>query len=119
MVALIAWAILTIGLLELKKRCGPYARTGLPIFIGGEWGLILLPFCVGLPSAVVYAGSDSNLRERVISSAIGYLIAMLVVIATLLSFALNHVFKRLEYEKRARYCVTELKRELREKAVRS
>ena len=42
-----------------------------------------------------------------------------MVIATLLSLALNHVFKRLEYEKRARHCVNELKRELREKAVRS
>lgn len=119
MVAVIAWALLTIALIEIKKRCGPYGKTGIPFFVAGEWTLILLPFCVGLPSAVVYAGSDSDLRERVISSAIGYMIAMLVVIATLLSFVLNHVFKRLEYEKRARYCVNELKRELREKAVRS
>lgn len=66
MIALIAWALLTIALLELKKRCGPYSKSGIPIFIGGEWFLILLPFCVGLPSAIVYAGSDSDLKARVI-----------------------------------------------------
>ena len=119
MVAFIAWALMTIAVLELKKRCGPYAKTGIPFFIGGEWILILIPFCVGLPAAVVYADSDTGLKENVISIAIGYMIGMLVMIATLLSFVLNHVFKRLEYEKRARYCVIELKRELREKAVRS
>ncbi len=114
-----AWGVLSIGLLEVKKRCGPYAKTGVPAFVAAEWILVLLPFCVGLPSAVVFASDDSTVKERVISSAIGYMIFMLVLIATLLSFVLNHVFKRLEYEKRARHCVNELKRELREKAVRS
>ena len=119
MAAIMAWAVLSMGLLEIKKRCGPYARSGLGALIAGEWLLVLLPFCVGLPSAVVAASGDSDQFERVISSAIGYMIGMLVALATLLSLVLNHVFRRLEYEKRARHCVGELRHELREKAVRA
>ena len=104
-----------MGALAVKRKLGPFAKNGLPLCLGALWAFVLLPFCAALPFAVLMAGLNNGGTVAMVTVQI--LVALLVLGTSILSVLLNHVFRRIELEHKAKLAVLRLRHSLRARAV--
>ncbi len=112
-------SIVFVFLLEVRKHLGVYSRNCLPLCTSCIWLFLVLPLGVGAPAAIVYLG-DSTENFRYLSGIIiSFISVVLMVGVSIGSIVLSYIFKQMELEQRAMYCVKYMKAQLTRIAVRS
>ena len=112
-------AVFFIFMLEIKKKIGIYGHNCFPITLALLWLFIFYPFLVLLPAAVVMYGDDRDTFQQILGTAMAILSILVMTGVSLGAILLNEVFKRIEYEKKAKWCVNYiLAKVLKPKAVK-
>ena len=111
--------VLLLFLLEVKKRIKVFALSSIPILSLWFWIFVYVPFFVILPGALIIWGDTNSGLVNIISTGTAFLWFLTMGAVTVFSIVLNEVFKRIEYEKRAKFCTTYMKAELDDIYVKS
>lgn len=112
-------SLLFVFFLEVRKRIGVYSRNCLPLCTTCLWISIILPLGVGAPVAVVYLGNTSDDFRYLSGVIISFASVLLMIGVSIGSIVLSYVFKQMELESRATYCVKYMKAQLSKIAVRA
>ena len=111
--------VLLLFLLEVKKRIKVFALASIPILSLCFWVFVNIPFFVILPGALIIWGNTDAGLVKIISTGTAFLWFLTMGAVTVFSIVLNEVFKRIEYEKRAKFWTTYMKAELDDIHVKS
>ena len=103
--------LLGVGVLEAKARLGSFSGVGTSLLMSCCWCFVFIPFGVMLPAALAVFTEKEDLAD-VISTFIGFTSLLLMVGVSCFSLVLNFILKKLDQEKKARFCVEELRKAL-------
>jgi hypothetical protein len=109
--------LITICMLELKSALRQFGRAVMSSLLSCCWLFVLIPILALIP-VTLSAADDSNM-STVASWSIGFACVLIMGSVSTVSIALNILFRRMEYEKLAKYCITRVQRRLRNVAVRT
>lgn len=109
--------LITIMLLELKSVLRQFGRIVMSFLLSCCWLFIWIPTLALIP--VTLAVLDESERSSLTSWSIGFACVLIMGSVSATSIAINILFRRMEYEKLAKYCVLRVQRRLRQIAVRS
>lgn len=110
--------ITAVLFLELKSYLKQYGKIVINYGLGCCWCFIILPLVCLIPVTILYADDTQDLNT-ISSWSIGFVLFLMMIGVSSISIALNIVFKRMEYEKMAKYCCVKMRGILRKSAVRS
>eukprot|EP01022_Parablepharisma_sp_SALTPOND_P011331 TRINITY_DN1471_c0_g1_i4.p1 TRINITY_DN1471_c0_g1~~TRINITY_DN1471_c0_g1_i4.p1 ORF type:complete len:765 (+),score=64.16 TRINITY_DN1471_c0_g1_i4:10883-13177(+) len=105
-------------LLELRRKIGVYSKNCLPLCTSCIWLFVLLPLLVGAPVAIIYLGTSAENYQKLSGYIITFLCIVLMIGVTVCAIVVNYVFKQMEVERKAKYCVRYLRLTLSKIAVR-
>lgn len=105
------------GLIELKKRSGPYHKFFVPAFIGLCWLFVVLPFFVAIPLITIVFATDDSTFELLVKGSLTGSAFLLMIGVTALAIVINVFFQKLEEEKLIKFVVRYLQKTLKENAV--
>lgn len=108
-----------VFMLELRKKLGVYAKNFIPLCTIFLWLFIVTPLLVGTPIVIVYLDDSVNSYKYISGSVLGFVSVMLMVGISIGAIVINYVFRQIEAENRANFCIEYLKGELTKVAVRS
>ena len=80
------------------------------------WAMVILPLVCLVPTTLAVTSSNQDL-QMISSWTIGFSCILCMLGVSSLSILLNYVYKRLEYEKLAKYCCRKMQRLLKENGV--
>jgi hypothetical protein len=109
--------LVTICMLELKSTLRQFGRGVMNSLLSCCWLFVLIPLLTLIPVAL--AGSDDSNMSTVASWSIGFACVLIMGSVSTVSIALNVLFRRMEYEKLAKYCIIRVQQRLRNVAVRT
>ena len=110
--------ILAVLFLELKSYLKQYGKIVINYGLGCCWCFLILPLVCLIP-VTLFNADDSEDLNTISSWSIGFVLFLMMIGVSSISIALNIVFKRMEYEKMAKYCCVKMRGILRKSAVRS
>ncbi len=110
---------LVVILIEIRRRVGVYAKNCLPLCTSCMWITVFLPLMVGAPVIIVYLGTSGTNYQEIASAFIGILSVDLMLGVTVSAIAVNYVFKQMDVERKAKFCVRYMRGMLSKIAVRS
>jgi hypothetical protein len=110
--------ITAVLFLELKSYFKQYGKIVINYGLGCCWCFIILPLVCLIPVTLFFADDTEDLNT-ISSWSIGFVLFLMMIGVSSISIALNIVFKRMEYEKMAKYCCVKMRGILRKSAVRS
>jgi len=119
MIVCIFFSLFVAGIIELKKRSGPFHKFFVPSFISLFWVIVILPFVVIIPmvAAILVTYSD-DFKVFVKLSLLGSAFLLMFGVT---SFAIlfNIIFQKIEKEKLIKYLIKTLSKFLKEHAVKA
>jgi hypothetical protein len=80
------------------------------------WAMVILPLVCLVPTTLAVTSSNQDL-QTISSWTIGFSCILCMLGVSSLSILLNYVYKRLEYEKLAKFCCRKMQRLLKEQGV--
>ncbi|CAG9326606.1 unnamed protein product [Blepharisma stoltei] len=110
-------SIMFTAFIQIKKVLNSYGRIGISILTSLCWLFVIIPLACILPCALALYTSDSGLSTT-INTALAITGFICIIGVSAASVIFNMVLKRMEEEKRAKYCVEKLRIGLRKIAVR-
>lgn len=105
------------GLIELKKRSGPYHKFFVPAFVGLCWLFVIIPFFVAIPLVSIVFVTDDDSFELLVKGSLTGSAFLLMIGVTALAIVINVFFQKLEEEKLIKFIVRYLQTTLKENGV--
>ena len=118
MVGLLIGTLFLVLMVEFKAVLRHFGGVFLSYTVGCCWIFILVPFVCVVPVSLGLA-SDSEELHSVTSWSIGVILILFMVGVSIGSITLNLMFKKMEYEKVAKYCCTQVQEALMEVGVKA
>lgn len=117
-VGLILGMLILIFLIELKSVLRQYGDIATSYSLGCCWVFFLVPVVCLIPASLSSTESDEDIHE-IASWSVGAILLIFMVGVSIGSITLNLLFRRLEYEKIAKYCCERVRDKLTENGVRA
>jgi len=112
-------SLFIIGLVEIKKRSGPFHKFFIPAFVGICWIFVVFPFVVLIPLLAIIFNQDKNKFESLIKGTLTGSAFLLMIGVTVLAIVINVFFQKLEEEKLIKFIVRYLQKIFNQNAVKA
>jgi len=112
-------SLFIIGLVEIKKRSGPFHKFFIPAFVGICWIFVVFPFIVLIPLLAIIFNRDDSKFEYLIKGSLTGSAFLLMIGVTVLAIVVNVLFQKLEEEKLIKFIVRYLQKILIQNAVKA
>ena len=117
-IGLLSCTLIILLLIELKSVLQHFGETVISYGLGCCWLFFLVPIICLIPVSLASAENASEVRS-ITSWSIGSILLLFMIGVSVGSITLNLVFKRLEYEKIAKFCCKEVRKVLLENGVKA
>eukprot|EP00742_Colponemidia_sp_Colp-10_P006390 GILJ01006848.1.p1 GENE.GILJ01006848.1~~GILJ01006848.1.p1 ORF type:complete len:2332 (+),score=340.34 GILJ01006848.1:41-7036(+) len=111
--------LITVGLVEMRRLAKRYGHILYAMVSACCCWTVLLPFGTFIPCMVAWGLTNGGNASRTISGIIGMTLFICMATVVTSSVTLNHLFKRMDYEKRAKQIIRFVATKLREIGVRA
>ena len=111
-------AVVGVVLLELKGMLRQFGQSAISFTVVCCWFVVLMPLACFIPILLTYSEDESD-YNFVSSLAIGLLCLTCMGGVSAVSITFNYLFKRMRYEKIAKYCVLRVQKLLIAEGVKS
>ena len=119
-ISLVLLVLLTIlfgiTLTDIKHRLRQFGPPLTAFCLACCWVMVILPLLCLVPTTLAVAHNTQSL-QLISSWTIGFACILCMLGVSSLSILLNYIYKRLEYEKLAKYCCRRMQKLLRENGV--
>lgn len=112
-------SLFIIGLIEIKKRSGPFHKFFIPAFVGICWIFVVFPFIVLIPLLAIIFNQDNSKFESLIKGSLTGSAFLLMIGVTVLAIVINVFFQKLEEEKLIKFIVRYLQKIFNQNAVKA
>ncbi|OMJ68827.1 hypothetical protein SteCoe_33602 [Stentor coeruleus] len=117
-IGLILGMLILIFLIELKSVLRQYGDIAISYSLGCCWVFFLIPIICLIPVSLSSTESDEDLHN-ITSWSVGSILLIFMIGVSAGSITLNLLFRRLEYEKIAKYCCERVRDKLTENGVKA
>ena len=117
-VGLFTSTVLVLLLVELKSVLRHFGEVVISYTMGCCWIFLLIPFVCIVPVSLGSARDSEELRS-VTSWSIGSILLLFMVGVSVGSITLNLMFKKMEHEKIAKYCCSQVQEILKQNGVKA
>lgn len=106
-----------LGLVEIKKRVGPYHKFIIPLVVSTLWVMVIIPYVVAIPLISALLDNTSEEYATFVKYAIAVTGLFVVITTTTFAVIVNTFLQRVEEEKLAKFIIKHLKRILAKNAI--